>query len=144
MTIILRLSSLIASLSVLAACTTSPAVHQIEPEKLLVGCWSGYDYQPVFGQSALWQMHRRVDGTFKIEFRSPILPVQIETGKWKVVENTYTTLTLAVNGNPVDVTDPQFTDKYVLKELTPTSITYFHAGANQTFRSNKIACPGDA
>jgi hypothetical protein len=130
-------------ITVISGCSTTPAVS-LEPTKLLIGCWEGKDYQPVLGQSAKWLMQRRSDGTFDIEFRAEGQPPQRETGKWSVEGKTYTTITLTIDNEPVNVRDPQFTDVYELKNLSAQSMTYFHPKMNVTFQSIKVACPSDA
>lgn len=88
-------------------------------------------------------MRREEGGSFEIEFRASGRTVQREAGRWRVDGETYTTLTMLVDGEPVDVLDPQFTDVYLLRDVTPTSMTYFHSGMNVTFQSTKVACPDD-
>jgi hypothetical protein len=127
----------------LSGCSTTPTA-QLEPSKLLIGCWEGKDFQPVLGQSARWLMQRRIDGTFDIEFKAQGQPPQRETGRWSVEGTTYTTVTLTIDKRPVDVRDPQFTDVYQLKDLSANSMTYFHPKMNMTFHSIKVACPSDA
>lgn len=131
------------SIAMVSGCSTN-AVVALEPSKILVGCWEGRDFQPVLGTSAKWLMQRRADGTFDIEFRTPGRPPQRETGRWSVEGSTYTTITLTVDNEPVDVRDPQFTDIYQLKDLSAHSMTYFHRKMNMTFQSIKVACPRDA
>ena len=127
----------------ISGCSTTPTTS-LEPSRLLIGCWEGKDYQPVLGQSAKWLMQRRSDGTFDIEFRAQGQPPQRETGRWRVEGTTYTTVTLTIDDEPVDVRDPQFTDVYQLKDLSANSMTYFHSKMNMTFQSIKVACPSDA
>jgi hypothetical protein len=131
------------SIAIVVGCSTTSVVP-LEPTKILVGCWEGKDFQPVFGASAKWLMQRRTDGTFDIEFKAPGKPPQRETGRWSVEGRTYTTITLTIDNEPVDVRDPQFTDVYQLKDLSASSMTYFHPKMNMTFQSIKIACPSDA
>lgn len=125
-----------------AACTSVPDAPA-NPGYALVGCWQGQDYQPLLGQKATWLMRREEGGAFEIEFRASGQTVQREAGRWRVDGETYTTLTMFVDDEPVDVLDPQFTDVYLLRDVTPTSMTYFHSGMNVTFQSNKVACPDD-
>lgn len=143
MQVIRSIAIVTLGVSALLGCTAGPVVVA-DPSKLLIGCWEGKDFQPVLGQTAQWMMQRRSDGSFEIEFRSTGRRPQREAGKWKVEGNTYTTMTLTINGSPVDVRDPQFTDVYELRDLTADSMAYFHAKANVTFRSIKVACPGGA
>lgn len=143
MRILQSISIVALAVAVVSGCSTTPALN-LEPRKLLIGCWEGKDFQPVLGQSAKWLMHRRSDGTFDIEFRTEGQPPQRETGRWSVKDTTYTTITLTIDNEPVDIRDPQFTDVYQLKNLTAESMTYFHPKMNMTFQSVKVACPGDA
>jgi hypothetical protein len=125
----------------LGACSP-PSTAPVIPAHGLIGCWQGQDYQPVVGETSTWLMQRKQDGTFQIEFRTPSRPAQHETGLWKVDGQIYTTVTMTINGKPVDLDDPQFTDAYLLREVAPVSMAYHHSRMNVTFRSTKVACPG--
>ena len=107
----------------------------------LVGCWLGEDFQPVMGESAKWLMHRKLDGTFEIEFRSRDGTVQREEGTWVDQGSRYTTVTLRIDGEPVDVNDPQFTDTYEIRSVTAGFMEYHHTSMNITFKAQKVQCP---
>jgi hypothetical protein len=130
-------------LAALGACQSVPHTSN-DAAYMLIGCWQGHDYQPVLGQSATWLMQRKPDGTFQIEFHSSSQPIQREAGRWKVDGEKYTTITMSIDGVPVDARDPQFTDIYLLREVTAESMTYFHARMNITFKSKKVACQNNA
>lgn len=131
------------SLAALAGCAT-PHGGAPTGSQVLSGCWEGRDYQPVLGQRAAWRMNRRSDGSFEIEFRAAGGAPQRETGRWRVDGSTYTTITLTVDEEPVDPQDPQFTDVYQLMKVSADSMIYLHRGLNMSFRSVRVACPGDA
>jgi hypothetical protein len=131
------------SAALVSGCS-SDAIVTVDPTKTLVGCWEGNDYQPVLGASAKWLIQRRADGTFDIEFTAAGKTPQRESGRWRVEGRTYTTTTLAIGSESVDIKDPQFTDVYQLKDLSPNAMTYFHVKMNLTFQSIKVACPSDA
>lgn len=136
---------LLVSCLALAGCQTpapvSPiAAPQAQAEMSLAGCWEGQDYQPVMGASPVSRMHRRADGTFIITFSLPGYPAKVETGAWTLSGNTYTTLTRTIDGQTVDITEPSYTDEYVVEEWSPTSMTVRHPPTNAVFRSRKVAC----
>jgi hypothetical protein len=89
-------------------------------------------------------MQRRADGTFEIEFRLPNRRTQRETGRWKVEGRTYTTVTLSIDGKAVDAGDPRFTDVYILEDLKPDSMSYFHPKMNLKFKSIRVSCPNES
>ncbi len=128
----------------LAITACAPDLPKPNPSDLLVGCWSGEDFQPVFQRKAKWFMNRKPDGTFTIEFsateRGVELPIQIEEGKWNHKDGAYTTLTLRVAGNSIDPKDPQYTDTYEVKSIADGLFTYYHPKMKLTFTSKKVAC----
>ena len=132
------------SLSVLAiaGCATAPDGNR-DLAKLMVGCWEGRDFQPVFDRHASWFLQRHADGTFEIEFRVPGQPPQRETGSWRVAGATYTTVTTTVDDQPVDLHDPHFTDVYELGDVSARSMAYSHPASGMNFQSSRVACPAD-
>ncbi len=86
-------------------------------------------------------MNRHTDGTFEIAFGAPPKRPHRESGQWKVQGDAYMTITLTVDGNPVDPRDPQYVDLYKLQDLTSNSMSYLHLRSNILFKSIRIPCP---
>jgi hypothetical protein len=122
----------------LASCSTTTKSEG--QQSRLVGCWLGEDFQPVMGESAKWLMNRKPDGTFKIEFQSRDGTVQREEGTWLDQGSNYTTVTLRIDGEPVDVNDTQFTDTYEIRSVTNGVMEYYHTRMNITFKAQKVEC----
>ncbi|WP_440224820.1 hypothetical protein ACQQ2N_06170 [Dokdonella sp. MW10] len=108
----------------------------------LTGCWLGEDFQPVLSQRAKWVMNRRADGTFSITFIPEDGPVQREEGTWSQHGKSYTTVTTTIDGRPVDVQDPIFTDTYDTRWLDNDVMESHHKKANMVFKSRKMPCDG--
>lgn len=94
----------------------------------------------MLGQTTTWLIQRKSDRTFQIEFGAPGEANQRETGRWAVDGQTYTTITSTINGKAIEPLGRQFTDVYLLRDVTSNSMTYYHVRMNLTFKSVKVAC----
>lgn len=89
-------------------------------------------------------MDRRADGTFVIEF-TPIpndsgSRPQTEDGIWTHSNGAYKTITLRVNGKPVNTGDEHYSDVYEVVSLDGGVLKYHHKRMNVTFQSEKVSC----
>jgi hypothetical protein len=126
----------------------SPAPQTPLPTDPLLGCWAGEDFQPLFQRKATWFMNRKADGTFTIEFAitddGVHRLIQKEEGRWSHKDGIYTTLTMSVADQPVDTSDPKYTDTYEIISLADGVMKYYHPRMNMSFTSSKVPCERSA
>jgi hypothetical protein len=132
----------LAAGAILAGCASAP--RPVSAERL-AGCWVGEDVQPVVRRKTAWRMERRPDGSFTVAFRpleGPPAPVQTEQGQWRWRDGLYTTITTQVDGRPVDVRNPNYTDTYEVRSLTDTDMSYVHTRLGAMFTAKRVRCEG--
>ena len=139
-------SMALSACSSLDAGSTAPAVTRSVDSRGLLGCWQGANDRTGAGTGTgtgvgpAWRIERKPDQTFRIEFAVPGGPPQQETGRWAVEGTTYTTVTVAINGKPVEPFDPGYTDRYELREVAGDSVTLYNTRSHSTFKSVRVAC----
>ncbi len=105
------------------------------------GCWRASGYQPGLGRSDSWLMNRHQDGTFEITFTETGPRIaHHESGRWRFDGKIYATLTLVVDGKPVDARDPAYVDVYRLSDVTADAMSYVHVRTNTAYRSIRVPC----
>ncbi len=122
----------------LVSCGKTKALD--EQSSSLLGCWSGDDFQPVLGQTTMWLMERRSDGTFRVEFQPKDGKLQIEEGTWRHKGSSYTTATSEINGKLVDASNPIYADEYEIKLLANGFMEYHHTRMKVNFKARKVEC----
>ena len=108
-------------------------------EQLMVGTWFGDAVLP--GKPETLQQFlatRRADGTYTLEVRNyqegRMRQRIVNSGVWGISNGIYVTLTTDVEGQKTVLSDPSYTQVYVLRGLSANEFRYTHVGSGREFR----------
>lgn len=106
------------------------------------GHWYGEGYQPALRQHSQWIAHYRVGGGFRVEFRTyagcRLQRIQVEEGKWTLLNDQILIITSSVDGKDVDASNMHYRDLYRIDRLTEAEFQTTHARTGQQFLTRRV------